>query len=381
MKKPNLLVWIILGGILKIYALIIGLRITKKETIKGPAIVISNHSSFSDYIYTTSTVYPHRVSYLAGSKMFYEPIRGPFLRLARAIPKAMFQSDFLAIKKAFEILKKKGIVGIYPEGQLSYHGTSLRPPFGISKLLKKARVPVYVVLIKNAYLRNPPWTEKTFHGKVYSSLIKLFDPEDIDALSEKELFQKVSEAIYFNAGDYNRQHRLQYRVQPIQGLEPLLYACPECHAEGIQAEGHTLVCPQCHHRLVYDHHGFLNGKSIYEWFEQQRLSLEATLQNNADYVLQEHVQLIRYHHHQLKPVGEGILTLSKDAYVYEGLDRGEAKRYEFLTKVVEYLPADIGQNVQIYQDGEMYMFKVRRPFMSTKFFIAGEYYYRRANLR
>lgn len=376
MKKPNLIVWTVLGAVAKLYSIYTGLRIVKKVKIKGPAILLSNHASFSDYLYTTSTVYPHRVTYLAASKMFYEPIRGPFLRLARAIPKAMFQADYMAIKKTFSILDKKGIIGIYPEGQLTYHGTSLKPPYGIAKLLKRAKVPVYVVHIKNAFLMNPPWSKKAFKGKVFTELFQLFSAEDLALLSEEDIFEKVSKAIYFNVGEYNRQHRHEYKVQPIHGLEPLLYQCPSCLHEGLIAKGAQLECPSCASTLIYDRYGMLNGLSLYERFDEQRHRFEAPLLANKDAYVETDVTLVKYFGNKLKKMGEGKLHLDRKAYRYTGTDQEKEVSYTFLTKNVEYIPADIGKNIQIYNDNEGYLFETKDPIMSTKLFMAGELFHR-----
>src|SRR3989339_115812 len=108
MKRPNIFLYSILGFLVKIFAYFKGQRITKKLKISGPAIILSNHTSFYDFIYTTAAMYPHRVSYLAANKMFYDPLLGFFLHLARAIPKSLFQSDPAATLKAFKILKRKG---------------------------------------------------------------------------------------------------------------------------------------------------------------------------------------------------------------------------------------------------------------------------------
>lgn len=50
------------------YTLFLGLRILKKVKIKGPAIVLGNHNAFMDYMFSTSALYPRRVTYLAATK-------------------------------------------------------------------------------------------------------------------------------------------------------------------------------------------------------------------------------------------------------------------------------------------------------------------------
>jgi 1-acyl-sn-glycerol-3-phosphate acyltransferase len=374
-KKPNPIVWIVLGAIAKVYAYFIGLRFVQKDKIKGPAIVLANHNSFSDFFFSTAATYPHRITYLAAAKMFRESHRRPFLRLARAIPKAMFQSDPASIKSTFQILKQKGIIGIYPEGQISYHGTSLTSPFAIAKLLKKTKVPVYICQIQNSYLFAPPWTKKKFKGKIYVKFYRAIEPNQLETMSEEEIYQTISQQLYFNTGEFNRKHQHPYQVQPIKGLEPLLYQCPQCLYEGLNAVKNTLICSQCQHTLTYDKFGFLNGKSVYEWFELQRVRLEEKIKKTKDYSLSSLVRLVRYQGKGLACVGEGLFTVTQDAYIYEGTDQGERKRYVYTTKTVPYLPADLGLNVQIYYDNEIFIFELDNPIMSTKMFITGEYFH------
>lgn len=138
MKRPNPLLYIPLGFLLKVFAIFKGQKITKKLKIKGPAIVLSNHTSFYDFVYTTAALYPRRVSYLAASKMFHEDATKVFLKMARAIPKSLMQADPVATLKAFRILKKKGIVSVFPEGQISPSGKTLKPAYSIAKFLKKS---------------------------------------------------------------------------------------------------------------------------------------------------------------------------------------------------------------------------------------------------
>ena len=375
MKKPNLFIWLTLGAIARVYAYFLGLRFVQKDKIKGSAIVLANHNSFKDFFYSTAAVYPHRMTYLAAAKMFHESHRRPFLKLARAIPKAMFQSDPASIKSTFQILKQKGIVGIYPEGQISYHGTSLPSPFAIAKLLKKAKVPVYICHIQNAYLMSPPWTKRVFKGKVYVRFYQALTPNQLEQMNEEDIYRTIAQQLHFNTGEYNRKHQHMYQVQPIKGLEPLLYQCPACLFEGLTAVDHTLICPQCKHTLTYDKFGFLNGKSVYEWFELQRTRLEEGIIRTKNYQLSIPVRLVRYQGKGLGQVGEGVFTVSEDACRYEGTDQGHTKRYVYTINTVPFLPADIGLNVQIYYDNEVYIFEMDDPVMSTKMFIAGEYFH------
>jgi transcription elongation factor Elf1 len=373
------LLWLPLAGLLKISAYLQGGRVISKVKIKKPAIVLTNHTSFRDYIFTTAALYPHRITYMAAAKMFNEPERGPFLRMARAIPKASFQSDTRSVISALSILKQKGILSIFPEGQISYHGTSLLPPYSIAKFIKKAGVNVYIAQIQNDYLMAPPWSDKVFKGKVFIKVFDLFKAEELKTLDEAAVYQAINDKLSFNTGAFNREHRHKYQVQDVDNLESLVYQCPKCRHEGLGVNKNTLVCPECGHVLTYDEYGFLNGESVYELFEKQRAEIVAQIDEDSHYSISAPVTLIRYQDQKLAPVGQGVLALDRERYTYTGTDKGQDTVLIFSTKTVEYLPSDIGKNVQIYADNELYMFRMDDKIMPQKFVIVGEYMHKLAS--
>ena len=376
MKKPNFFLWFFLAWLLKVKTFLDGHQVTNKIKIKKPCIILSNHASFQDYIYLVATLYPKRITFLAAAKMFYEKGRGPFLKMARAIPMSSYQGDLKAVKNTFEILKKNGIVGIFPEGQIAYHGATLKPPFAIAKLVKKANVDVYTFVSQNTYLMYPPWSQNTFKGKTFSKMDYLFKKDELASLSDQEIYEKIYQALYFDAGEFNKQHRYTYEVQNIANLENLIYLCPKCHFEGLKSQDDKLVCPKCQNELIYDKYGLLDNKSMKENFENQRQIVEKEIINTPQFKLETSVKIMRYVKKKLVVTGEGLLSLSKEKYLYVGSDKGQEVTYEFDPKKIEYIPGDIGGNIQIYDAYEVYMFQMDIKYLPIKFIICGEYFYR-----
>jgi len=372
MKKTSGTLFWPLGGLLKLYAFGKGQRIVHKDPITGPAITLSNHTSFYDFIYTTTALYPKRMNYLAAHKMFFDPLLGPFLRLSRAIPKALLQPDAVATMKALRVLKNKGILSIFPEGQISPSGRFMKPTFSVAKLIKKAKVDVFIVKHQFPYLVNPPWTKKTFRGRMDTQVVKLFDRNDIPNLSEQEIYESVYKALYHSPYEDNLLKQYTYKLNDIQGLEHVLTECPTCHKTGLVSQKHQLNCPHCQAIFKYDAYGRIDNQGVDVYYEAQRQRLIQTVLANPNYTLESPVRLEGYRNKRVQTIGEGHLTLSKDGYHFVGKVFNEDKTYHFDVKDVPTCPSDIGRNIQIYEGYELYQFVFENPYLPTQFVLLGE---------
>lgn len=373
MKRPNPVLYFTLGSLIKLFAYAKGQRIIRNTKIKGPAIILSNHTSFFDFLYTTAGMYPARITYLGAKKYFHDPLTGFFMRLARAIPKSLMQADPAALMKAFRILRQGGIISIFPEGQISPTGTSLPPAFAIAKLLKKAGVDVFTVKHKNAYFVNPPWSKHTFRGKIETEKALLISKAELETLTIAQIYDRVVTGLHFSSSAYNKERRYRYRLQDISNLENVIYQCPHCLHEGLEANFDRLHCPRCHHELVYDAHGLLNGRGIDEFFVEQETRLRQAIDADPDFSLSGNTRLFSFREGRLQEVGRGALILRRFEYVYQGTIDGSGQRRVFAASGVPTLPSDIGRNVQIYEGDQIYQFELDVPLLPTKLVHAGEY--------
>jgi len=376
MKRPNWLIYATLGFLVKIFAFFKGQRIRRTAKIKGPAIVLSNHTSFYDFIYTTAAVYPKRVSYMAASKMFYDPLLGFFLRMARAFPKCLFQSDPVSTLNVFRILRQKGIVSIFPEGQISPIGVTQPISLAIAKLLKKAKVDVYVVRHQGAYLVNPPWSKKNFPGRILTDVELILTKERLVGLTEMEIHEVIKSRLQFNISEFNSVNQFKYRVNDIANLESVLYRCPRCGDEHLTNDGKQLLCSACGNSLPYDRYGCVGGFRIDTLYHAQEASMLAQIQADPTFSLSAPVHLESFRNERLVEVGCGQLTLSLSGYVYEGTIDGKESVLSFDAKNIPTLPSDLGRNVQIYEGYLIYQFVMKEVTMPTKFVIASEIIHR-----
>jgi 1-acyl-sn-glycerol-3-phosphate acyltransferase/uncharacterized protein YbaR (Trm112 family) len=378
MKRPNPFLYLPLGFLVKIFAIIKGQRIMVKSIIKRPAIILSNHTSFYDFIYTTAAMYPARVNYLGAKKYFHDPLTAIFMKIDRAIPKSLMQVDPKAIRSALKLLQNKGILAIFPEGQISATGTSLQPAYAIAKLIKKASVNVYIVKHKNAYFVNPPWSNKTFRGRVETEKKLIIDKDELEVLTNDEIYKVIVDNLFFSSSNYNKEKRYSYKMQNIANLENMIYQCPDCLHEGLVSSHDRLKCPKCHHELVYDRFGLLNDTGIDELYSRQEKRFQKIIDDDPQFFLEAVVKLFSFRNNRLVEVGSGNLRLDPIAYTYHGSIDGEAVIKTFNVSKIPTLPSDIGKNVQIYENDQIYQFEFEIPYLTTKFILAGEYLHKKS---
>ncbi|GAB3524625.1 hypothetical protein GCM10027402_20360 [Arthrobacter monumenti] len=117
----------------------------------GPAILASNHLSFSDSVFLPVSV-SRPVVFLAKSEYFTgKGIKGKltaaFFRLTNQLPmdRSGGAASATSLDAGIDVLQKGGLLGIYPEGTRSPDGRLYRGKTGIAKLALATGVPVIPV--------------------------------------------------------------------------------------------------------------------------------------------------------------------------------------------------------------------------------------------
>ena len=127
----------------------------------GPAILASNHLSFSDSIFLPVAV-PRKITFMAKSEYFEGTgIRGKvtaaFIRGAGQVPvdRTGGNASMAAITTGVRLLKEGHMLGIYPEGTRSSDGRLYRGKTGVARIALEARVPVIPVAMINTEMVQP----------------------------------------------------------------------------------------------------------------------------------------------------------------------------------------------------------------------------------
>ncbi|WP_312178645.1 lysophospholipid acyltransferase family protein [Arthrobacter sp.] len=117
----------------------------------GPAILVSNHLSFSDSIFLPLAV-PRPVSFLAKSEYFTGSglkgrLTAAFFRMTNQLPidRSGGAASEAALRAGVKVLEGGNLLGIYPEGTRSPDGRLYRGKTGVAKMALQTGVPVIPV--------------------------------------------------------------------------------------------------------------------------------------------------------------------------------------------------------------------------------------------
>ena len=133
-----------------IFKLLFRLKVTGQENIPqdGPFIIVANHSSLLDPVILGVSVRP-KVIFIAAAYLFKIGWLGYMLRKFNSIP-VQRENDIKAIKQSLEILKRDGVLGIFPEGGIDRQKNNLPVRAGAAYLAAKIGVPIVPIKIKGA---------------------------------------------------------------------------------------------------------------------------------------------------------------------------------------------------------------------------------------
>jgi 1-acyl-sn-glycerol-3-phosphate acyltransferase len=130
----------------------------------GPAIVASNHLSFSDSIFMPLML-ERKVTFLAKSDYFTgRGVKGRltagFFKLADQLPldRGGGKASEAALRTGLKVLGRGDLLGIYPEGTRSPDGRLYRGKTGVARMVLEAKVPVIPVAMIDTEKIQPPGT-------------------------------------------------------------------------------------------------------------------------------------------------------------------------------------------------------------------------------
>ena len=392
LKKPGIL-YIILGYVWKLlFYKKYNIKVTYKtdiKKVKGPIILLSNHASRLDYMFTALPLLPKKFNFVAGYNEFFRSHLAGIFKIMNVIPKKNFTADIYTIKEETRIIKKKGNIILYPEGMSSISGANQPVAVGTGKFIKHFKLPVYYSLIKGGYLTSPKYDLKERLGRVEVEYDILLTPEEIEKLSPTEIEDLINKTLYHDDYAWNKEQKNEYKVgnSVAHNLHHLLYWCPRCGKEfTMKGEFNKIYCTSCNNgatitntyeMIPFDDTCIIPATQT-EWFNKERALAKEEIKD-PNFKLTEKVKLgVLPLYKNLKNqatseiVGEGLITLNHDGLTYNGTYNNEVVEmhigikelptYGMCTDLTRFYTFYKGKFIEFYPEGET----VEKWFLTTE---------------
>jgi len=385
-KRPNpviyFFVYILVFPLMK---LLFRLKVDRSgySPIKGPFIVISNHSSFIDFLVVMLSIYPHRVNAVTAQKFFlFKPLH-KLLPMMGCIPKNLFDPDIRSIIGIKSVLKRGDKVLLFPEGRCACDGVYAGMHRSTGKLIKKLGIPVISTSIDGAYKCMPFWRDGIRSGRVRIIVADLFSTEDLQELSIDDINDAIDKRLSRVDEPPPKKPFRTFRARRLaEGLQNILYWCPKCGQEfTTESKGCIIRCNACGNTAEMDWNmilhpapGSIVPKTVHEWYKEQASYEAGKLHEGMEPVsVRVNVRLPSdVPGGGMYTCGSGTICLDPKGWHYNGELKGEQVSLFFPIDTVPALPIDPNDVFQIYAHGTFYMFSPEDKRRCIKYSVIGE---------
>lgn len=395
-KKPNLILGRTLLRIIEKYLqkkADINVEINDTKKIQPPYLILGNHVSYWDP-FLVNIFIDEPMCYIAGAVYFRNPVLRFFLNLAGSIPKKKFMTHYLPIKRLIQAKENGRILGVFPEGERKWDGTTDEMTYrSTAKLIKKLNVPVVTVNIKGGYLVYPRWAKSSRKGKINLAYKLSLTKEDILKLSIVEVEKKIKKDLFHDEFSYQKDIRNKYIGNNLaEHLEHFLFLCPNCHSfNSLISQNNELYCDECNYKIIYNQYGLLEGmqKKLYfdnlrDWNRWQKNYLEEfinkkmNIPGNKTILQDDSVEMLEGSFEKaFRKIGVGKLHLHQDG-LYFSLPDGTEKHYEL--KKITGLNVQFQSVLEFNYKEKMYHFKFLNQHISAYKWVLAIDYFKKENI-
>ena len=325
----------------------------------GPFVIIANHEAALDFVNLIGATKVPMTFVVSNSFYSTLPLKKAMDSIG-VIPKQQFQTSLRDLAKMRIVIEEGRILVIYPAGLMCEDGRSTPIPVATYEFLKWLKTDVYMARTSGTYFSMPKWSSGIRRGKTFMDIYKLFDKEDIANMETLEIKDKTDKALDFDA--YREQEILHIRYthnDHIDGLENVLYMCPNCHKEfTMKVENHNVItCENCGFTEKSDEYAFLHktseegdeiryvstwSKRIYNNLKRQIIKKKLT-----ELSTEVEIQMLPKDKSKFTTVGEGELRITEDKLYLSGTNLGEEFSLALPTSNYASLPFKPGKYIEV----------------------------------
>ena len=320
MKKRHKIVWSILRAPVGLFLkLKFGYKYEVAKDLPDNYIVLSNHVTDWDPVFVGVSF--KKNMYLVGSehisrwKFAYKFLKWGFEPILR--PKGALASA--TVMDIIRHCRKGKNVCLFAEGARSWDGITNPIAPATAKLIQSAKCGLVTYKLTGGYFVSPMWSKSLRKGKISGKVQSIYTAEELSKLSTDEIYNIITSDLYEDAYARQAEDPQRYKGANLaEGLEKLLFICPECGAyETIYAKGNTVSCSKCKMSFNYTEYGMLENskfKTVKELSDWQKSVIEKDAEAGREYFT-ENVSVRTVKNHVETQLSTGRLSMTKDNLV------------------------------------------------------------------
>ncbi len=341
-----------------------------KREMKGRQVLILAQHASGDDPYYVNVAYPFIDPNAIMSKHnVLIPVMYKLLLKDGVILKSLYEPDLSAMRYIMKLHKRGASFLLFPEGVQSTDGSTQPLHPATARLIKKLGLDTVLCTSHGAYLSQPRFDTYKRKGRIEYNFEILYTKEEVQEMSEEELYGRLLEKFRYNDFDWNskRQYSYKGKVPCAHGIDNLLFTCPRCGRRfTMHVEGERLLC-ECgsavtiddRYNLIPDEEDF-PFKRLDEWTRWQQDVLAEEVSREG-FLHEEEVTYRTLNNGDLSKgryvtLGEGRVEIDRDRFRYIGTRNGEDVDLRFEIARLPSATINPGMANQIYYDGVYHQF-------------------------
>lgn len=289
------------------------------KTKKGENyLILSNHQSYLDPAFIALTI-KKPIYFIASDAVFSNKWYTRLLSYCFGpIKKRRGFSDTACIRTMRAIAKEGGSVAVFPEGNRQWNDSQFYIDSAVVKLVRLIKLPLVLYNIHGGYGVQPRWSKSIRKGKHTGVVREIIPWEDIVAMSDDELYQKIVTGLKVIDSDSGELYKSNERAEY---LERQFFVCLKCGAEcTLHSHGNDIKCGHCGLTVTYGENLRITSpdpdfsfEKLVDWYEfQQKYVREYDLDSADVLATDENVTLYDKTEKERVQVASGRITLRKD---------------------------------------------------------------------
>jgi len=315
--------------------------------IRPPYLVIPNHVMTWDPVIVSCFV-RSPIHFVASDANFRSSFFSWWLRRVGAIAKSKLMDDFGTLRTVMRLLRDGKVVGLYAEGQRTWDGRTQPIIPSTAKLVKAAKVPVIVPVMKGGYLSLPRWAFRSRRGGVVIDYRLALTRKEVMRMDVAAIRDRIESVMQHDEDQYQSEARIPYtNARAAEPLQLLLFTCPSCSAlNTMKSERRRFFCTRCGYSVHFSVYGRFTAdgassssgaapvvhRTISAWSDAQTGFLHGYFaklheENDSEAIFADDGVLLSTGYRMAKPhrIGLGRLELHLDGLLFSL--PGEAERF------------------------------------------------------